>query len=166
MRTFVKGLLAVMVIVQLSFWFGGCSGDDEIMMDRKWLADRCERYLAQYKVGYGKVVEIQAAGTHPCTRGHKAAPAALFHGVLQMLNKAYLDFNQDVQDKLGSKSWEDPPMKTLLSTVRALSKSFATPEDLAACGKLDAGQAKERYYLQDPLETSRSVGRFREKIQL
>lgn len=159
-----RNVVACMFFITVfTLMVASCNGNSQRDLSRKWMAERTESYVNLYKVAYGKVAEIQGKD-HPCTRGHNADEAALFHAVLQNLNTSFKTYNNDVSSKLGRMLTEDDPTRELLSTVKELSKPFADLQTLGQCGKLDAATAKERFYLQAPGEALQLVCRYRERL--
>ncbi len=160
MKTWCIGVAAMMGCLVV---LAACSSEPDYSAEYKWLAERTDQFLNLYSVAYNKVNTLQG-GVHPCTKGHKAEQAALFHAVLNSLHASFASFQSDVNTKLGKMAETDSRIKTLLSTVDRLATPFIRASDLTQCGKLDKAGAKARFYLQSPLETQAAVKRFRESI--
>jgi soluble cytochrome b562 len=140
-----------------------CSNPPEIAGKRQWLAERTNNFLGIYKVAYEKVYTLQSK-EHPCTRGHKAEPAAIFHATLMMLNKAYMDYQKEVDSKLDAQEKLDPPIKDMLTVVDQIVKPFAEMSHVNQCGKLSAGEASQQFYIQTPLEAQQAVGQLQSRV--
>lgn len=137
-----------------------CDNGPDIEEQRKWLADRAEQFINVYRIGYDKIAAIQG-NPHPCTKGHKAKEAALFHAVLQNLRGAFTAFKRDVEEKLGKIAETDLHCREVISSVEGLARPFIRERDLNQCGKVDAAAAKARFFLRDPAQVKQSVTRLR-----
>ncbi|RJO65783.1 MAG: hypothetical protein C4523_15435 [Myxococcales bacterium] len=156
--TFGSILLALLA---LASW--GCESNAERTEIRKWMTDRTEQFVNVYKVAYERVSPLQG-GDHPCTSGHKAEPAALFHAVLANLHSSYVAYKNDVQTHLGAALKADPACKNLLTVVEQLVSPFADEAALNQCGKVDGAQAKSKFFLQHPAAVTAAVESLRVQL--
>jgi len=161
----MRRLQKVMIVVVLGMMMvvSACESGAETAAERLWMAQEAENFLNMYKVAYERVNLMQGT-PHPCTKGHKAAEAALFHAVLTNMHEAYTGYKGQVTTKLEGLAKTDVPIKETLAIIDNLAKPFADRPHVNQCGKVDEAVAKEGFYLQAPVEALQAVATLRTRI--
>lgn len=158
-----QGLMLGCMLIVFTLLLAACDSKPQHADDRKWLAERTKTFLGVYKVAYDRVYTLQGP-EHPCTRGHKAEPAAVFHATLTMLHKGWMDYQRDVDARISESARQDAPIRDMLSVVERVAKPFADKAQVERCGSLPNAAATEQFFLQTPLEAQQAVTRLEDRI--
>ena len=149
----------------LVFIFTACSNENATLQNRQWLMSKTREFKSLYAVGYDQVSQFQSID-NPCRKGANPNTAALFHAVLQNLNKSYDAYKKDCQNKLGKETEKDALIREHLQDVEKICQPFADSGNLAKCGQVDDKTAHEFFRLKDPIELESAVIALERRIEM
>jgi len=144
-------LIAFILFFVLLFVFTACEKEDASLQNRQWLINKTREFKSLYAVGYDQVVDFQTID-NPCRKGANPNTAALFHAVLQNLNKSFNAYKNDCAARLGKEIEKDALIREHLQDIEKICLPFSDPENLTKCGQVEEKTAREFFQLKNPIE--------------
>ncbi len=145
--------------------FVACNKEDASLQNRQWLINKTREFKNLYAVGYEQVTQFQNID-NPCRKGANPQTAALFHAVLQNLNKSFTAYKNDCSARLGKEAENDALIREHLQDVEEICQPFADNENLAKCGQVEEKVAREFFQLKNPIELESAAIALERRIEM